>query len=137
MQSRELIKGSIPRGMRPGRRELNTASLLVTISQAVPAHMRAATREVSELFVPAADRRKHLATALMNLVCQEADSNGITLLLIARPFDADGPTEEELVAWYGLFGFRSLQDSIKGVVMARQVHVPNHVQSAVKLALVH
>ena len=45
--------------------------------------MRAGTREVSKLFVPVADRRQHLGTALMNLICQEADANGITLLLIA------------------------------------------------------
>ena len=133
----EHLNGSIPQGMRPGRRELNTASLLVTLSEAVPKHMRPATREVSELFVPAADRRKHLATALMNFICQEADANGITLLLIARPYGEDGPDEDALVAWYERFGFASLQDTSKGLFMARQVRIKNRVAEVVHRELVH
>jgi|SRR5882672_1643849 len=137
MQSTEHINGEIPHGMRPGRRELGPASVMIAISQAVPPHMRPGTREVSQLLVPAAHRRKHLATALMNLICQEADANLITLLLIAQPFDEGGPTEDELTEWYALFGFKTLQDSPLGIVMARQVHVPNRVKRAVSLALVH
>lgn len=137
MQSTEHINGQIPRGMRPGRRELGVASVLVGLSQAVPPHMRPGTREVSQLLVPVAQRRKHLGTALMNLICQEADANGITLLLIAQPFDVWGPNEAELTAWYARFGFQTLQDSPLGVVMARQVQVPNRVKRAVSLALVH
>jgi len=129
----EHPNGYIPRGMRCGRRELASASVLISISEAVPAHMRGGTREVSELFVPVADRRQHIGTALMNLVCQEADANGITLLLIARPYGEGGPDEDQLTAWYALFGFQILQDSAKGTVMARQVSDPR----GVKLASVH
>jgi hypothetical protein len=133
----EHINGQIPRGMRPGRRELGVASVMVAISQAVPAHMQSRTREVSQLLVPLEHRRKHLGTALMNLICQEADANSITLLLIVQPFDEGGPDEDQLIDWYIKFGFKTLQDSPTGTVMARQVHVPNRVKRAVSLALVH
>lgn len=137
MQSTDHINGSIPIGMRPGRRELGPASVMIGFSAAVPSHMRAATREVSQLLVPAVHRRKHLATALMNLICQEADANRITLLLIVQPFDEDGPDEQALIDWYALFGFTMLQDSPTGQVMVRQVRAPNRVARAVSLALVH
>jgi hypothetical protein len=137
MQSTEHVNGEIPRGMRPGRRELGPASVMVAISQAVPPHMRPGTREVSQLLVPAEHRRKHLATALMNLICQEADANSITLLMIAQPFDEGGPDEDQLIDWYTLFGFKTLQDTPTGAFMVRQVHVPNRLRRAVSLALVH
>jgi predicted GNAT family acetyltransferase len=82
----------IPVGMRPGQRQLASASILVSMTDAVPMAMRAKVREVSHVFVPAADRRQRLATALMNLVCQEADANGITLILTVDPYDTGGPT---------------------------------------------
>jgi predicted GNAT family acetyltransferase len=115
----------IPVGMRPGRRELASASITVSLTEAVPLAMRAGVREVSHVFVPAEDRRKHLATALMNLVCQEADANGITLILTVDPYDTGGPSAEELQSWYSQFGFRDLQDSPNGQIMARQVSNPH------------
>lgn len=125
----------IPIGMRPGKRQLNSAELTVSLSDAVPTHMRAQVREVSHVFVPAADRRQHLATALMNLVCQEADANGITLLLTAQPYDTGGPDGATLQSWYALFGFRALQESEAGTIMARQVADPGRIQRAVQRAL--
>lgn len=124
------MDGLIPKGMRPGRRELASASLVVGISTAVPEVMRAGTREISHVFVPPEDRGKRLATALMNFICQEADANRITLLLTVRPYDEGGtesPTEEQLIAWYAKFGFVELQDSPQGMLMARRVHVPANV----------
>jgi predicted GNAT family acetyltransferase len=115
----------IPVGMRPGQRQLASASILVSMTDAVPMAMRAKVREVSHVFVPAADRRQRLATALMNLVCQEADANGITLILTVDPYDTGGPTAAELQSWYALFGFRELQDSPTGKIMARQVSKPH------------
>lgn len=114
----------IPVGMRPGKRELASASITVSMTDAVPERMRENVREVSHVFVPAEDRRKRLATALMNLVCQEADANGITLLLTVDPYDTAGPSAQELQNWYALFGFRDLQDSPNGPIMARQVSNP-------------
>lgn len=128
----------IPLGMRPGRRELGPASLEVVLSQAVPLHMRQGTREIAKLMVPVTHRRKHLATALMNLICQEADANGKTLLLIAQPEGEDGPDEAQLVAWYEKFGFQTLQEVPTGTFMARKVCKPEtRLARAVHLALVH
>jgi GNAT superfamily N-acetyltransferase len=132
---REHLNGAIPHGMRAGRRELGVASVMVNISEAVPEHMKAGTREVSHLHVPHEHRRKHLATALMNLVCQEADANSITLLLIAQPYDEGGPDEDQLAEWYAKFGFMELQDTVKGVMMVRKVHVPNRIAEAVHRAV--
>lgn len=124
--------------MRPGRREIGPASLEVALSVAVPMHMRSATREIAKLSVPLTHRRKHLATALLNLVCQEADANSITLLLIVEPFGGDGPDEEQLIAWYEKFGFQRLQDVPSGAFMARKVHqAESRLSRGVKLALVH
>jgi hypothetical protein len=124
MQSVTHKHRRIPVGMRPGQRQLASASVLISLTDAVPAAMRAKVREVSHLFVPDADRRKRLATALLNLVCQEADANGITLLLTVNPYDTGGPTAQELRDWYALFGFRELQESPGGKIMARPVSNP-------------
>lgn len=125
-QSREINR--IPLGMRPGRRELNEASLVVSLCEAVPAHMREKTREITCAFVEPAARRTRLATALLNFICQEADANGITLLLTAQPCDDQGPPEDVLVRWYGKFGFTPLQDTPVGLMMARAVHAKPKLQ---------
>jgi len=129
MMQHERVNESIPQGMRPGRRELNEARANITFSDAVPAHMREQIREVSGLYVPPAARGRRLATALMNFICQEADSNRITLLLIVDSFQTDddeplGPDDDQLAAWYAKFGFTKLQDSPKGQIMVRRVHAP-------------
>lgn len=130
MKSVRTSSGQIPVGMRPGKRQIASAELTVSMPDAVPEHMRDRTREITHVFVPAADRRQHLATALMNLVCQEADANGVTLILTAMPYDAGGPDALELQSWYALFGFRPLQESETGTIMARQVSNPRRVEVA-------
>jgi GNAT superfamily N-acetyltransferase len=117
-------RGQIPMGMRAGERQLKSASLRVSVPESIPEHMRAGTREISNLFVPAEDRGKRLATALMNFVCQEADANRLTLLLTVQPYDEGGPDAQALKSWYAKFGFVELQDSDAGTIMARRVHVP-------------
>lgn len=117
-------RGQIPMGMRAGERQLKSASLRVSVPDSVPEHMRAAMREISNVFVPAEDRGKRLATALMNFVCQEADANRLTLILTVQPYDEGGPNAEQLKAWYAKFGFIDLQESDAGTIMARKVHVP-------------
>lgn len=112
----------IPVGMRPGLRQLNEASLRVCMSEAVPEHMRAKVREITNVFVEPTARKQRLATALLNCVCQEADANGMTLVLTARPSNDEGPNEETLLAWYEKFGFTKIQDTPHGWFMARQVH---------------
>lgn len=127
--------GRIPVGMRPGRREVGSASVDISVPKQLPEHMRDGTREVSSLYVEPAARRQRLATVLMNLICQEADANQITLVLTAKPFEdgedpmvlgpADVPaprmTAEQLIAWYQLFGFVEVQTLPEGVFMARRV----------------
>jgi GNAT superfamily N-acetyltransferase len=113
------------------------ASLTVAIPEALPAHMRDKTREITHVFCEAAARGQRLATALMNFVCQEADAGGYTLVLTAREYISDSvfdlqangpaevnaprPNEAQLIAWYEKFGFTKLQDTDKGTFMARQV----------------
>jgi hypothetical protein len=93
---------------------------------AVPEAMRPRMREIVRFFVPVDDRRKRLGTMLLNMVCQEADANGITLLLTARAVGDDGellhgPRDAQLVAFYERFGFVQLQDTPTGMLMARKV----------------
>lgn len=125
--------------MRPGRREFKQASLTVAIPQTLPEHMRDRTREITHVFVEPEARRQHLATALMNFICQEADACAMTLILTAHWYEqggpediehdagledwqpTSGPDESQLVAWYEKFGFIKLQDTPKGTLMARQV----------------
>jgi GNAT superfamily N-acetyltransferase len=123
----------IPKGMRPGRREFRDASLTVAIPTCVPEHMRERTREITHLFVAPESRRQKLATVLMNLVCQEADANQMTLVLTAHEYDEPAmhddektaavppPDEVKLVDWYQRFGFIVLQVTPAGTFMARQV----------------
>lgn len=127
----------IPVGMRPGRRELNEASLSVCMSEAVPEGMRPHVRELLNIHVEPEARNKKLATMLLNLVCQEADANGITLLLTARPMDDQGPDEEHLIAWYAKFGFQGLQDTPNGLMLARQVSAPHRVVSEISRARIN
>lgn len=142
--NREITK--IPLGMRPGRRELNSASLKIAmpVGLGLPPEKLEHMREVLELFVPVGDRGKRIATALMNFVCQEADANRITLILTARQFaDVLGPDEERLVVWYQRFGFTVLQQMPGGTIMARQVKPPvppptiAPLSSAVRRGLLH
>ena len=132
-QTREVT--GIPKGMRPGQRQLNEASLVVALSEAVPTKMRAAVREITHVMTAPEARGKRLATALLNCVCQEADANGMTLLLTARAAvggdDATplpGPNDLQLIAWYEKFGFVQLQETPTGVLMARKVRERPRVQ---------
>lgn len=113
----------IPLGMKPGKRQLNDAELIVSLSHAAPENMRKRTREIVSFYVPQASRGKRLGTALMNFVCQEADANLITLLLTARPSEGDDAmmSEDKLIAWYEKFGFMKLQETPTGWLMARKV----------------
>jgi hypothetical protein len=107
--------------MRPGKREFRAASLTVSMSTAVPEHMRERVREITHVFVPVTQRNQRQATVLMNFVCQEADANKITLILTAQATEEGEPTTAQLIAWYEKFGFAHLQDTPAGMLMARQV----------------
>jgi GNAT superfamily N-acetyltransferase len=115
--------------MRPGRREYRDASLVVSLSSAVPEHMRDRVREITRVFVPVASRGQRMATALLNFICQEADANKITLILTARsPEAVEGEDDSRLVAWYECFGFVSIQQTDDGTLMARQVREKQRIK---------
>jgi hypothetical protein len=102
-------------GVTPGLREYKQATLRVAVPIGVPEHMRHGMREI--ISIHATNPRKGHATHLMHDVCLEADRLGFVLLLQVRPFD-DGMTEEQLMKWYGRFGFEQIQPD--PVLMARQ-----------------
>jgi GNAT superfamily N-acetyltransferase len=141
LQQREISR--VPdNAMRPGVRRVNDdASVRVTIPEAVPEHMRAKVRELTELYVAPAARRTKLATILMNFVCQEADANRMTLILTAKPEEEGAMDEAQLVAWYQRFGFQVLpREQGAPYLMARQVHekpriMPALVHQAVQSAI--
>ncbi len=122
----------IPDGMRPGRREFRDASLTISIPQQLPEHMREGTREISHVFVDPSARRQRLATILLNFVCQEADANSMVLILCARDYGGEDEArmdEDQLVSWYERFGFKRLQDTPQGTMMARQVVPRRRIQT--------
>jgi GNAT superfamily N-acetyltransferase len=101
--------------MTPGLRDHKGATLRVAIPTGIPEEMRHGVREI--VSVHADNPRKGHATALMHAVCAEADACGFVLMLEARSFD-DGMSEEQLICWYGRFGFVRIQS--EPVLMARE-----------------
>jgi len=101
--------------MNIGLRTHKSASLRIAVAEGLPDEMRPGTREI--ISVRAENSRKGHASALMCKVCNEADRQRIVLLLEAKPFD-DGMNEDQLMRWYGRFGFIRIQD--EPVLMARQ-----------------
>lgn len=95
--------------MTPGERIHEGASLLVTRTKAVPAHIQSRVREISRVETAPSDRRKGHATRLMRMVCDEADKRGMLLLLEAKPYESGGMDAARLECWYACFGFVPLQ----------------------------
>jgi GNAT superfamily N-acetyltransferase len=115
------MKGKRPRvfmGMR-GVYTNGAASLLLSYSMAVPAHMRGRIREITNLYTDEPGRGKGDASALLKQVCEDADDNGIVLMLIPKPYDK-GLDELQLIAWYARHGFTQIQNN--PTLMARQPH---------------
>ena len=103
--------------MKPGTRKEGPASLKVSYSQAVPAHLRGKVRELSAVSVDEASRGKGAASALLAKVITEADLNHMALLVVVEPF-GDAPLNEfALRSWYARNGFQTIQD--KPPVMVR------------------
>ena len=93
-----------------GKREHETASCNLVVSNALPLGMRRKVRELHALIVPEQDRNKGYASQLLHDVCREADEHGMTLFL-----SVDGG--EKLIAFYTRWGFQPIQ--AKPVLMAR------------------
>lgn len=105
--------------MKYGLRELNGASCKVLKPISLPADMHKGIREIVSLEVPPALRGEGRATALLEMICKEADMRKMILLLTVDPFgDIPGPTKDQLTEWYGsTFDFHVIQK--EPVIMTR------------------
>lgn len=88
--------------MKPGLRTYKSASLRVAVSEALPEHMHARTREL--ISIHSTDQGKGHASALVRKVCREADRKNIALIVQPRAFSV-GMGDDELAAWYLGLGF--------------------------------
>lgn len=81
--------------------------------------MRSKTRELTSLDVPVNLRNQGMGTRLMINVCDEADANGVTLILFPKPYgDVPSMSKYELEEWYASkFGFHTIQNN--PIMMAR------------------
>lgn len=110
--------------METGVRSHETASLNVAMPTAVPEHMQDGMRELLSVFTPKADRRKGYATALLRVVCEEADAARKVLLITV--------TDDDLRAWYQRFGFQALPSAAGGpLLMARRVRLAQPIAAPV------
>ena len=97
--------------MKTGTVSLNNASLHIGYSQVVKPNQRGLLREITEFFVPETQRGKGEGTALLESVCEQADDEGIFLLI--------RPDNIRLGAFYARHGFETLQGG-KNTFMIRK-----------------
>lgn len=101
-----------------GERKVGSATLELVKTNAVPEHLRNSIREITKLSTIKTERRKGFATALLNMICYEADKHKI--LLILKPDAMGAMSNKRLVKFYQSFGFKQIQNG--PILMARQVH---------------
>ena len=87
-----------------GLRTYKSASCRVVVPD-LPEHLQDKVREIAS--VGASERRRGHATALMHTVTAEADLAQLVLILKVEP--TDGMTDEQLLKFYGKFGFEVIQ----------------------------
>lgn len=107
--------------MKPGIRQHGPATLRLSYSTAIPAHMRGGILEITDVQTPDQHRRQGYASLLVQKVCAEADEAGKVLMLMPRPFNEGGMGQTELVDWYARLGFETIQ--VKPLLMARRAGV--------------
>lgn len=61
--------------------------------------------QLDNMKVPAAERGQGIGSDLLLRICDDADRAGVTLRLTVHE-DREGPTTQQLVAWYFRFGFQ-------------------------------
>ena len=88
--------------MKPGTIAIGNASLHVGYSQIVPPNKRGKVRELTEFFVPENQRGKGEGTTLLQAVCDDADNEGLMLIIIAD--------DDRLAAFYSRFDFALLSE---------------------------
>lgn len=101
---------------RGGKDEIRAGecSVLIRNCVAVPRDMQPSVREFHNLLTPDDKRGKGLAKHLIALVCAEADSGDISLILLVSD-----DNRAKLVKLYSSFGFVTTQDDDKAFVMIR------------------
>lgn len=109
--------------MKTGERRVGPASLRVRQCNALPPHLREATREIVNLETLFDKQGQGYATTLMHKVCREADAAGLTLVLTPQPYgDNINLSAQQLEEWYQReFGFYAVQRDPM-VFMARLVN---------------
>ena len=117
-------------GVMLGLREYGPATCWLSIAGGLPHAMQSMSREVTNVFVPPADRRAGAASGLMWHVCQEADVNGLALMLSVARYGGDmppddAPDESTLERWYAGFGFEAVQ-RLPILLMIRRVRAVMH-----------
>lgn len=93
-----------------GKREYEGASCWIRMMTDLPMSMRDSVRLLHDLKTDKGMRGKGHASKLLTQVCEEADSIGMTIILM--------PDDGKLEAWYNKVGFERTQD--KPVIMVRQ-----------------
>jgi N-acetylglutamate synthase-like GNAT family acetyltransferase len=88
--------------MEPRTFTLGPATCRIRRCNKLSEHMVKHTRELCDLYVPPAERRKGHATALVREVLKQADAAGL-VLLVRPPSDVQD--------WFGRFGFMKIQDA--------------------------
>jgi len=94
--------------MKIGRRQHKLATCLLSHSKVLPAHLKSIV-EVSKVLCPADKRGQGRATALIALICAEADANGTVMMLMP---------DDGIEDFYKPFGFIRIQAD--PVLMARK-----------------
>lgn len=102
-----------------GKYQHGQASCVLQRSVQIPADMRNGIRELSKLQTPIERRKNGDATQLLHAICEEADTQGIVLMLHVEPFGDPDMGVSQLEAWYAKFGFMLIQAEPK--LMARMV----------------
>ena len=104
--------------MQLGPRVLGAASLEVVTCQALPARMRPVTRELLRFEVDPMERGKGYGSALLKMVCAEADKHRIVLLLTVE----NQVRTADLLRLYSRFGFVTLPEKGRTKLMARPIN---------------
>jgi predicted GNAT family N-acyltransferase len=92
-----------------GKRTFEGASCWIRIMTDLPMQLRDGVRLVHDLKTEKGMRGKGQGTKLMHMVCDEADKELRTLLLM--------PDSDMLQKWYSKFGFVKVQDEPKVLMM--------------------
>ena len=95
--------------MKLGKREYQDSSCWIRMMTDLPSSLRDGVRLVHDLQTAKGVRGKGQGTQLLKSVCEEADADGTTLILM--------PDSDKLEKWYNGFNFNRVQD--EPVLMVR------------------